>query len=172
MYCVTRPVITIRQRRTDLFVALIFQALSLVAVNELLRSGDYSMPAMAIAGSVFVTSALATIYVLVISEFKPVAFETSAFALWVVTNAAFGITIWSPAKVKVTELPQEERPRPAVVIPHYAPRSSVPMMPTIEPLAPEVEKINKAWPALPEEKRKAIIDQVDQTLQEQNLPIK
>jgi len=161
------PVITIRQRRTDLFVGLIFQVLALVAVNEMLRSGDYALPSMAISAGVFVTAAMASLYVLVVSEFKPVAFETSAFVLWVLTNAAFAVTVWSPFQTKLPQGPQQEEHRPAIVVPHFTPRAVVITQPKLEP---EVEKINKAWPVLPEETRKAIVDQVDQTLQEQNLP--
>jgi hypothetical protein len=169
---VARPVITIRQRRTDLFVALIFQVLALITVNELLRRGDYPLPAMAISGATFVTASIAALYVLVVSEFKPVAFETTAFVLWILTDAAFAVTAFSPSKAKLPEMPQEERRAP-IVVPQFTPHFRSPIAPPslkVETLSPEVEKIKNAWPALPEDTRKSIVNQVDQKLEEQNLP--
>ena len=64
-----------------------FKIGGLIAVNELHR-GEYALPLVSIAVSAYAASALATLYVLVVTEFKPIAFESASFT-WIIVNTAF-----------------------------------------------------------------------------------
>jgi hypothetical protein len=142
---------TVRQRRTDLFVWLAFQIVGLVVVTELLR-GEYALPLVSIAVSAYIASSLASMYVLVVTEFKPVAFETASFVLWTVINAAFAFSIHTSHMPKATNIeePRERIPVAALRSPDDSVRS----------LANDrnLRQVEKAWSHLPDKTRKQILN--------------
>ena len=146
--------ITVRQRRTDLFVAFAFQIAGLIAVSEL-RRGDYALPLLSIALSAYAASALASLYVLVVTEFKPVTFETASFSLWLIVNAALVASLTAPATCTPASIePRDPRDyNPAVL---RTPGEAV--RPRSDALPAEVRAIKTVWPSLPEDTRKKILD--------------
>ena len=150
------PVITTRQRRTDLFAALAFQIGGLIAVNELHR-GEYALPLVAIAVSAYAASALATLYVLVVTEFKPIAFESASFTLWIIVNAAFVASLTIPFSKAIVPEPRMD-PRDSVTAAGMHPPGEAVKLRSNDALSPEVRRIKTLWPSLPEETRKKIMD--------------
>ena len=139
---------TVRQRRTDLFVWLTFQIIGLVVVTELLR-GDYPLPLVSIAVSAYVASSLASMYVLIVTEFKPVAFETASFVLWTVINGAFAFSLHSSHMPKMsTEETRERIPVAALRNPDDSVRNT----------ERSLRQVEKAWTHLPDKTRKQILD--------------
>jgi hypothetical protein len=144
----------VRQRRTDLFAALSFQVAGLIAVNELHR-GEYALPLLSIALSAYAASALASLYVLVVTEFKPVAFETASFSLWIVVNAAFVASMTMPLSTPCQHAEQHD-PRDFNPAGMRTPGETV--RPRNDAMPAEVRAIKTVWPSLPEDKRKKILE--------------
>ena len=148
--------ISTRQRRTDLFLALFFQIMGLFAINEL-RHGDYALPLLTVALSTYAASALASLYVLVVTEFKPLAFETASFALWISINTVFAASVLTPFGTKAPEVAHEARDfNPAGM---RAPDEAV--RPRVDSMPSEVRRIKTVWKSLPEETKKKIMDLAD-----------
>lgn len=146
----TSELMTVRQRRTDLFVGLTFQVVGLFAVAELLH-GEYPLPLVAISVSAYGAAALAALYVMIVTEFRPVAFETASFTLWLLTNAAFAYSVHTAHMPKFENVEHRERiPVAAMHVPDEAVRS-----PANER---SLNRIKQAWPGLDEETKKRILD--------------
>ena len=146
----TSELMTVRQRRTDLFVGLTFQVVGLFAVSELLH-GEYPLPLVAISVSAYGAASLASLYVMIVTEFRPVAFETASFSLWMLTNAAFAYSIHTAHMPKVDNTEHRERmPAAAMHFPDDAVRS-----PANER---QLNRIKEAWPKLSDESKQRILD--------------
>jgi hypothetical protein len=142
---------TVRQRRTDLFVALTFQVVGLFIVCELLR-GEYALPLVAISLSAYAAASLASLYVLVVTEFRPIAFESASFTLWILTNALFTFTVYTSHAPKFAENPEHRERIPVMALrtPDEAVRS-----PNSER---NLSRVTKAWSHLPEKTKKQILE--------------
>ncbi len=146
----TAELMTVRQRRTDLFVGLTFQVVGLFIVSELLH-GDYALPLVAISVSAYGAAALASLYVMIVTEFRPVAFETASFTLWMLTNAAFAFSLHTAHMPKFDTSEIHERvPAAALRKPDDAVRSLA--------AERELNRIKAAWPKLTEQEKKKIMD--------------
>jgi len=106
-------VLTRKQRLLDLYLALGMQVVALIVASEMQRA-HAEAPFLGLTIGTYIASALATLYVLVVAEFKPVAMETCTFVTWIVCNTAFAAILLVPPTPE--QLP-EERERAACVAP-------------------------------------------------------
>jgi len=107
-------VLTRKQRLLDLYIALGMQVLALIVTSEFQRA-HAEAPFVGLSVGTYIASALATIYVLIVAEFKPIAMETCTFVTWVVCNTAFAAIMIVPPATEQLPVEREARVMPAAV---------------------------------------------------------
>jgi hypothetical protein len=110
-------VLTRKQRLLDLYIALGMQVAALILTSELLRT-EAQTPFVGLTIGTYIATSLATLYVLVVAEFKPVAMETCTFMTWIVCNAAFAATMLVPPSTQdqPNNLMMDREPEPRVSV--------------------------------------------------------
>ena len=139
--------LTKRQRQIDLCIAVVFQAISLILACEL-EHAKVALPVVGVVVGAYVAASVTTLYVLVVSEFKPVLMETVASTYWILCNVLFSAVLFLPA------VPRQAEPEAHV---HQVQREIRRM---------EVEKIKAAWGQLSQPSRETILERIDEELKE------
>ena len=135
--------LTKKQRQVDLCIAVIFQAGCLIGVCEL-ELAKYALPVVGVMLGAYIAASLSTIYVLIVSEFKPVLMETVSFTYWILCNILFVVVMCFPP---AAQQPTEPEARIRKI--------------QLESRRMELEKVKQSWGQLSPSSREMILDHID-----------